>query len=59
MFILIYILQDGNRGTFEHRGVEPIAEDIGSSKQAPVSISLFLYLSIFESHVREDQIVHG
>jgi hypothetical protein len=41
MFILIYILQDGNRGTFEHRGVEPIAEDIGSSKQAPVSISLF------------------
>jgi hypothetical protein len=51
MFILIYILQDGNRGTSEHIGVEPMVEDIGSSKQAPVSIFLFLYLLIFESHL--------
>ncbi|KAL6604585.1 hypothetical protein ACP70R_043012 [Stipagrostis hirtigluma subsp. patula] len=27
--------QDGRRGTPEHRGLEPMVEDIGSSKQAP------------------------
>ena len=31
------IVQDGGRVASDHRGLEPMAEDIGSSKQAPVS----------------------
>ncbi|XP_066342068.1 probable histone deacetylase 19 [Miscanthus floridulus] len=30
-------VQDGGRVASDHRGLEPMAEDIGSSKQAPIS----------------------
>ena len=39
IIILIYCMQqDASRVTSEHRGLEPMVEDIGPSKQAPVSI---------------------